>query len=350
MTFLFVGPAINILAVSLTSVQLGVDLAIARLVLSIAFGIGIGLAMNALFPGAVAVDDGSPKKKDPFAVGASLDARGLVVVGLGLALLLAGTLPVPPLSTRLFSIDLPGPLLALQASLSALVPEDPALGVEGLTVPGVFLIGLLVVLGLVAFRQLSPLEPTARHLAVVFAALAVTLAFATLGFDRAAGAVVVTGRLPVVLAVTAGLVVAARRIELEERARWLQEAWRFTRQIVPLLLVGVTIAGALRVVIPAEAVRAVAGDNTLLANLAATLTGVVLYFPTLVEVPVAHTLLSLGMHRGPLLAWLMADPELSVQSLLVTGRVIGAKKAAAYAGLVVVFATAAGMIFGALRG
>jgi uncharacterized protein len=34
-----------------------------------------------------------------------------------------------------------------------------------------------------------------------------------------------------------------------------------------------------------------------------------MYFPTLVEVPIANMFLGLGMHRGPLLAYLMADPE-----------------------------------------
>ena len=48
-TFLFVGPAINILALSYTGVALGMDIAVARLVLSMVFGIGIGLIMAILF-------------------------------------------------------------------------------------------------------------------------------------------------------------------------------------------------------------------------------------------------------------------------------------------------------------
>jgi len=64
-------------------------------------------------------------------------------------------------------------------------------------------------------------------------------------------------------------------------------------------------------------------------------------------VPIARTFLSLGMHRGPLLAYLLADPELSLQSILITNTVIGKKKTAAYVVLVTIFSTASGLLFGA---
>lgn len=56
--------------------------------------------------------------------------------------------------------------------------------------------------------------------------------------------------------------------------------------------------------------------------------------------------LDLGMHRGPLLAYLLADPGLSLQSILVTGRILGRKKTTVYVVLVSVFSTLAGYIFG----
>ncbi len=71
-----------------------------------------------------------------------------------------------------------------------------------------------------------------------------------------------------------------------------------------------------------------------------------MYFPTLVEVPIAKMFLDLGMHRGPLLAYLLADPELSLQSILVTGKILGHRKTAAYVVLVSIFSTLAGYIFG----
>ena len=75
--------------------------------------------------------------------------------------------------------------------------------------------------------------------------------------------------------------------------------------------------------------------------------GVFMYFPTLVEVPVARMFLDLGMHRGPLLAYLMADPELSLQSILMVAAVIGRPKTFAYVGLVAVFSIIAGLLYGA---
>jgi len=63
-------------------------------------------------------------------------------------------------------------------------------------------------------------------------------------------------------------------------------------------------------------------------------------------VPVAKMFLDLGMARGPLLAYLLADPELSLQSILVLNGIMGKKKTGIYVGLVAVFATAAGYLFG----
>ena len=98
---------------------------------------------------------------------------------------------------------------------------------------------------------------------------------------------------------------------------------------------------------PPALIQAIAGQNTVLANLAGVVFGVFMYFPTLVEVPIANMFLGLGMHRGPLLAYLIADPALSIQSILITAKVIGHKKTWVYVGLVTVFSTLAGLLYGA---
>jgi hypothetical protein len=141
--------------------------------------------------------------------------------------------------------------------------------------------------------------------------------------------------------------VAWRWLETEQVQEMLWEMWRFAKQIFPLLLVGVFAAGMVRVLIPPTLVEAIAGRNTVLANLIGVVFGVFMYFPTLVEVPIANMFLGLGMHRGPLLAYLMADPELSVQSILITAKVIGNKKAWVYVGWVTLFSTLAGLLYGA---
>jgi uncharacterized membrane protein YraQ (UPF0718 family) len=96
-----------------------------------------------------------------------------------------------------------------------------------------------------------------------------------------------------------------------------------------------------------EWIESLAGQNTLPGNVAGVVFGVFMYFPTLVEVPIANMFLSLGMHRGPLLAYLMADPELSLQSILIVSTIIGRLKAWTYVGWVALFSTLAGLIYGA---
>jgi hypothetical protein len=124
------------------------------------------------------------------------------------------------------------------------------------------------------------------------------------------------------------------------------ETYFFTKMIIPLLLVGVFVAGVAAYVIPSDVIAEHLGHDTLSANGIAVAFGVFMYFPTLVEVPVARMFLDLGMAKGPLLAYLLADPELSFQSILVTRKIMGSKKVAVYVGLVAVFCTAAGLIFG----
>ena len=119
------------------------------------------------------------------------------------------------------------------------------------------------------------------------------------------------------------------------------------KQIFPLLVVGVFLVGVLRQLIQPEWIQGLAGRNDVLANTVAVAFGVFMYFPTLVEVPVARMFLDLGMHPGPLLAYLMSDPELSLQSMLMVAAVIGRAKTFAYVALVATFSIAAGLLYGA---
>jgi hypothetical protein len=137
------------------------------------------------------------------------------------------------------------------------------------------------------------------------------------------------------------------KLNEDETRDFLWESWKFVKQIFPLLVVGVFAVGVIRVIIKPEWIEALAGQNTLLGNLAGVVFGVFMYFPTLVEVPIAQMFLSLGMHRGPLLAYLMADPELSLQSILIISTIIGKLKSWIYVAWVALFSTLAGLIYGA---
>jgi hypothetical protein len=137
------------------------------------------------------------------------------------------------------------------------------------------------------------------------------------------------------------------QLKEDETRDFLWESWKFVKQIFPLLIVGVFVVGIIRELIKPEWIQALAGQNTVLGNFVGVVFGVFMYFPTLVEVPIAQMFLSLGMHRGPLLAYLISDPELSLQSILITAAIIGRLKAWVYVGWVALFSTLAGLIYGA---
>jgi uncharacterized membrane protein YraQ (UPF0718 family) len=132
----------------------------------------------------------------------------------------------------------------------------------------------------------------------------------------------------------------------EDTKLWLLETWSFSRKIIPLLLIGVFVAGILKTVIPEKFITTYVGGNRVSSNLIAVLFGVFMYFPTLVEVPMARTFLDLGMGRGPLLAYLLADPVISLPSILVVSKLIGLKRILVYVGLITFFCTLAGLIYG----
>lgn len=143
-------------------------------------------------------------------------------------------------------------------------------------------------------------------------------------------------------------IVAKLFFTTEEIKAWLSETWVFTKKIFPLLLGGIFVAGILTALLPQDFLATFMGENTLFANLIAALFGVFMYFPTLVEVPMAKMFLNLGMAKGPLLAYLLADPVISLPSILVVRKFIGNKRTLAYAGLILVFTTISGLMYGVI--
>jgi uncharacterized membrane protein YraQ (UPF0718 family) len=136
---------------------------------------------------------------------------------------------------------------------------------------------------------------------------------------------------------------------------WLDSTWDFTKRIIPLLFLGVLIAGFLMGrpgtdagVIPARYIAGTVGGNGLAANLIASVAGALMYFATLTEIPIVQGLLGAGIGKGPALALLLAGPALSLPNMLVISSFLGPKKTFAYVSLAVIMATLTGKIFGAL--
>jgi uncharacterized protein len=135
---------------------------------------------------------------------------------------------------------------------------------------------------------------------------------------------------------------------------WFSSSWGFAKQILPLLLFGVLVAGLLlgRVghegLIPIDWVNKAVGGNSLRANFFASFAGAFMYFATLTEVPILQGLINSGMGKGPALSLLLAGPALSLPNMLVIRSIMGAKKTLVFVGLVIVMATFTGMLYGSI--
>jgi len=130
--------------------------------------------------------------------------------------------------------------------------------------------------------------------------------------------------------------------------KWLNETWNFSKMLLPLLFIGVFIAGFIMPLLPQTLIENLVGQNTVVGNIVASIFGAFMYFSTLTEIPILQALIAKGMHSGPALALLLAGPSLSLPNMLVVRKVLGTKKTTVYVLLVVVYSTIAGLIFGSI--
>ena len=146
----------------------------------------------------------------------------------------------------------------------------------------------------------------------------------------------------------------------DELKNWTTSTWDFTKQIMPLLFLGVLTAGFLlgratgtdgivhEGIIPGHWIASLVGGNSIMSNFIASISGAFMYLATLTEIPILQGLIGAGMGKGPALALLLAGPALSLPSMLVIRSVLGTKKTIVYVLLVVVMATFTGLLFGTL--
>lgn len=143
-------------------------------------------------------------------------------------------------------------------------------------------------------------------------------------------------------------ILAIVKFKKDVSKEWMQETWSFAKLILPLLFIGVFIAGFVLPLLPETMIQNLVGQNTILGNLIASIFGAFMYFSTLTEIPIVQALIAKGMDSGPALALLLAGPSLSLPSMLVIGKVLGTGKTIVYVSLVVVYSTIAGLILGSI--
>jgi len=161
-------------------------------------------------------------------------------------------------------------------------------------------------------------------------------------------------KFPIIYAMT--LVIAYLLVyffERDEVTEWGYETWDLTKKIFPILIIGTFFLGMLAFFLPPETFRPFFGTNSILSTLLAAIVGTILYMPTLLEVPVIGTTFGYTsgvMAGGPALALLLSGPSVSLPSLLVLYRIMGVKKTAVYAVLVIIFSALAGFAYGLFLG
>lgn len=144
------------------------------------------------------------------------------------------------------------------------------------------------------------------------------------------------------------ILIAVFKFRWHTTKNWLEETLDFTIVLLPLLFIGVFIAGFIMPLLPEALIEGIFGKNTILGNLVASVFGALMYFSTLTEIPIVQALMAKGMSNGPALALLLSGPSLSLPNMLVISKVLGIKKTTTYVSLVILYSTIAGILFGFL--
>lgn len=306
--FLYSGPAINVMAVVVTAKVLGAELGIARAIGAILFSLVIGAIMHLIYRKEEAARSSAAAGKG-FSAEESDRPLGAIVAffSLLIGILVFANWAAADSATWMLIHQWKWPITALLAgAFGALLVWRWHWPPRGLLILGA-MIALLALL--------FPNVP----------------------------------ELPFATGIIGLMLLAALR---EEDREWAAQTWDFTKQIVPLLLAGVFIAGLLlgrpgfEGMIPSGWVTAAVGDNGFLSTLLAALLGGFMYFSTLTEVPIVEGLIGNGMGKGPALALLLAGPAISLPNMLVIRTIIGTRKTVIYCSLVVVMATISGFLYG----
>ncbi|MBS4012665.1 MAG: permease [Bacteroidetes bacterium] len=322
--FLYSGPAINILAIILTARILGFEMGVARIIGAVVFSVVIGLIMSVIYRKEEKV-----KKEEQMNIVAPPEKRPLWQTSLHfftLVLILVfanwGKPVADDTSSTWFYIWSYKWHITSILSMFLVYSLIYILKIKWYLVAGgviVTAISGFLAANFIANATLAPIVPMLVAIA--------SLSFITL-YDKTD----------------------------EDNKQWTIASWDFAKQIMPLLAIGVVIAGfllgshhdgiSIQGVVPNEWVEWLVGGNSVASNFYASIIGAFMYFATLTEVPILQGLIASGMGKGPALALLLSGPALSLPNMLVIRSVMGTKKTLVYVVLVVIMSTLAGLFYG----
>ncbi|HPD64283.1 MAG TPA: permease [Bacteroidia bacterium] len=316
--FLYSGPAINILAIILTARILGFEMGMARIIGAVSFSVIIGIIMSLIYRKEEKI-----KAEEQMHIQALPEKR-----------------PFWQTASHFFVL------------VFILVFANWGKPAEGITTGLWFWIwtnkwlitsffSVLLVFSLIFILKINWLYVILAAISTLIAALISS-----------------SPLLPVIVAIAGLSIITLTDKKDDENKEWTLSTWGFAKQIMPLLAIGVVIAGfllgsthdgkSIPGIIPNEWISALVGGNSLFSNFFASIVGAFMYFATLTEVPILQGLIASGMGKGPALALLLAGPALSLPNMLVIRGVMGTQKTVVYVSLVVVMATVSGLIYGSL--
>lgn len=316
--FLYSGPAINILAIILTARILGFEMGVARIIGAMVFAVVIGSAMSLIYR-----KEEKAKRDEQMNFPEIPEKR-----------------PMWQTAFHFFTLV----LILVFANWGKPGEGDTSgtwfwLWANKWVITAAF--GLLLVYSLIFILKLKW-----QHVLLAVVATAASAFLST------------SPLVPMVVGLAALSVITLIDQQDPDNKEWTLASWDFMKQIMPLLAIGVVIAGfllgsthdgtAMAGIIPNAWIANLVGGNSVSSNLFASVVGAFMYFATLTEVPILQGLMAAGMGKGPALALLLAGPSLSLPNMIVIRGIIGTQKTVVYVALVVVMATITGLIYGSL--
>jgi len=316
--FLYSGPAINILAIILTARILGFEMGVARIIGAVVFAVVIGSAMSLIYRKEERV-----KREEQISFPDMPEKR-----------------PMWQTAFHFFTLV----LILVFANWGKPGNDVTSGGWYWLWANKWYITSVFA--GFLIFSLIFILKLKWQH--VILAAVA------TAGSSFISSSPLI----PMIVGIAGLSIITLLDKNESENREWALSTWDFTKQIMPLLAIGVIIAGfllgsthdetAMAGIIPNEWVAKLVGGNSVFSNFFASIVGAFMYFATLTEVPILQGLISAGMGKGPALALLLAGPSLSLPNMLVIRGVLGTQKTLVYVLLVVIMATISGLIYGAI--
>ncbi len=321
--FLYSGPAINILAIILTARILGFEMGVARIIGAVVFAIVIGSIMSLIYR-----KEEKAKREEQMNIQLPPETR-----------------PMWQTSFHFFILV----LILVFANWGKPGEGDTSslwffIWSNKWYITSIFGIGLM-------YSLIKILKITWWWVILAGLATAVSGFMASYFIDSSLYPII-----PMIVAITGLSIITLQRDD--ENREWTLVTWDFAKQIMPMLAIGVVIAGfllgsthdetSIPGIIPGNWISALVGGNSLFSNFFASIVGAFMYFATLTEVPIVQGLVASGMGKGPALALLLAGPSLSLPNILVIRNVMGTQKTVVFVVLVVIMATISGLIYGSL--